>query len=121
VDEDPVGEAAAGIPKTLAFYELDLGLNHVVRKSSEEVSPSANLLITVPGGDAGPSGVLVCAENKISCVAKRSLLDSNAFCRVFFDFICAATISLVMPTMFSPLFPVVWARTSTLQSSSPAL
>ena len=66
VDEDPVGDAAAGMPKTLAFYELDLGLNHVVRKSSEEVSHTANLLITVPGGDAGPSGVLVCAENKIS-------------------------------------------------------
>jgi hypothetical protein len=66
VDEDPVGEAAAGLPKTLAFYELDLGLNHVVRKSSEEVSHTANLLITVPGGAAGPSGVLVCAENKIS-------------------------------------------------------
>jgi splicing factor 3B subunit 3 len=66
VDEDPVGEVVVGLPKTLAFYELDLGLNHVVRKSSEEVSSTANMLITVPGGDAGPSGVLVCAENKIS-------------------------------------------------------
>lgn len=27
---------------------------------------SSSLLITVPGGDSGPSGVLVCSESKIS-------------------------------------------------------
>jgi splicing factor 3B subunit 3 len=27
---------------------------------------SSNLLITVPGGESGPSGVLVCSESKIS-------------------------------------------------------
>jgi hypothetical protein len=118
VDEDPVGDAAADIPKTLAFYELDLGLNHVVRKSSEEVSSTANLLITVPGGDAGPSGVLVCAENKISCVAWRSLAAQLRF--LLFNFIYADTISPVMPTMFSPSSPVALAQTLTRPSSLPA-
>mgnify|MGYP000949999573 CR=1 FL=1 len=32
--------------KMLVFYEMDLGLNHVVRKSAEEISMSAHSLIT---------------------------------------------------------------------------
>ena len=64
----------------LTFYELDLGLNHVVRKYSEPLEDTANLLIrgnyhdiiisyydiilfSVPGGSDGPSGTLVCCEN----------------------------------------------------------
>ena len=35
VDEDPTGEAAAHTEKLLTFYQLDLGLNHVIRKWSE--------------------------------------------------------------------------------------
>lgn len=31
-DGDPTGEAAQKTQQTLTFYELDLGLNHVVRK-----------------------------------------------------------------------------------------
>ncbi len=50
----------------MTFYELDLGLNHVVRKHSEPLEKFANLLITVPGGTEGPSGVLVCSENYIT-------------------------------------------------------
>ena len=77
----------------LTYYELDLGLNHVVRKWSEATDPRANLLVqgalpfsllrlyfspahtaltTVPGGQNavtdkfdGPSGVLVCCENYV--------------------------------------------------------
>lgn len=55
--------SAEQIPKSLTFYELDLGLNHVVRKWSDRIDPSANMLIPVPGGSDGPGGVLVCAEN----------------------------------------------------------
>jgi len=29
--QDPTGEAAASAQKQLVYYELDLGLNHVVR------------------------------------------------------------------------------------------
>lgn len=66
VDADPTGEAAKEAEKLLTFYELDLGLNHVVRKWCEPVSRLANFLLAVPGGDSGPGGVLVCGENWIS-------------------------------------------------------
>ena len=58
----------------LTYYELDLGLNHVVRKWSEPTDVRANLLVQVPGGQLataegtrfdGPSGVLVCCEDHI--------------------------------------------------------
>jgi splicing factor 3B subunit 3 len=60
------GEAAAEVEKKLSFYELDLGLNHVVRKWSEPISRTANFLLAVPGGDTWPSGVLICGENWVS-------------------------------------------------------
>lgn len=62
-DQDPTGQASSEAQKHLTFYELDLGLNHVSRKWSEPVDNGANMLVTVPGGADGPSGVLVCAEN----------------------------------------------------------
>ncbi|KAI7907481.1 CPSF A subunit region-domain-containing protein [Cokeromyces recurvatus] len=65
-DTDPTGEACKEAEKMLTYYELDLGLNHVVRKWSEAVDRNANLLIPVPGGNDGPSGVLVCSENFIA-------------------------------------------------------
>ena len=37
--------------QTLTFYELDLGLNHVVRKYSEPLDEHANFLISVPGNE----------------------------------------------------------------------
>ncbi|KAM0792362.1 pre-mRNA-splicing factor rse1 [Microbotryomycetes sp. NB124-2] len=71
-DQDPTGEAFNNAEKMVTFYELDLGLNHVVRKWSEATDPRANLLVQVPGGQSattdkyeGPSGVLVCAEDYI--------------------------------------------------------
>jgi splicing factor 3B subunit 3 len=48
--------------QTLTFYELDLGLNHVVRKYAEPMTEPGNLLISVPGGNEGPSGVICCCE-----------------------------------------------------------
>lgn len=61
--QDPSGDAAAAAQKHLTYYELDLGLNHVLRKWSDPVDNGANLLIPVPGSGDGPGGVLVCAEN----------------------------------------------------------
>ena len=49
--------------KSVTFYELDLGLNTVTRKSSVPVAFNANRLVAVPGGKQGPGGVLICAEN----------------------------------------------------------
>jgi splicing factor 3B subunit 3 len=65
-DNDPTGQAGKDVKQSLTFYELDLGLNHVVRKYSEPLDKFANTLITVPGGTEGPSGVLVCSENYIT-------------------------------------------------------
>ncbi|KAF8639781.1 hypothetical protein AX17_001041 [Amanita inopinata Kibby_2008] len=71
-DQDPTGEAFNNAEKMLTYYELDLGLNHVVRKWSEPTDPRANLLVQVPGGQLasserfdGPSGVLICCEDHI--------------------------------------------------------
>ncbi|KAJ1612530.1 putative spliceosome factor [Cryptosporidium canis] len=46
--------------KQLIYWEVDLGLNFVSRKSSQPVTESSHTLISVPGGNDGPSGVLVC-------------------------------------------------------------
>lgn len=65
-DSDHTGEAAQKTQQLLTYYELDLGLNHVVRKYSEQLEEHANFLISVPGGNEGPSGVLICSENYIT-------------------------------------------------------
>jgi splicing factor 3B subunit 3 len=52
--QDPTGEAASEAQKHLTMYELDLGLNHVVRKYSEPIDNGANMLIPVPGAGDGP-------------------------------------------------------------------
>ncbi|XP_026816717.1 splicing factor 3B subunit 3-like [Rhopalosiphum maidis] len=65
-DADPTGEAVQATKQTLSFYEVDFGLNHVVRKCSEPLEEHANSLITVPGDKDGPGGVLICSENYIT-------------------------------------------------------
>ena len=66
-DADPEaprsGGAAATPIKVLATYELDLGVNVVVRKWARETDRGANSLLALPGGDEGPGGVLVFCEN----------------------------------------------------------
>lgn len=63
-DQHPSGHEIPAVE--LVYYELDLGLNHVVRKWSETVDPTASLLFQVPGGNDGPSGVIVCGEETIT-------------------------------------------------------
>lgn len=46
VDHDPTGHLATKILQTLTFYELDLGLNHVVRKYAEPLVDKGNILIS---------------------------------------------------------------------------
>lgn len=65
-DQDPTGQAYEEAEKTLVYYELDLGLNHVVRKWADPVDRTASMLFQVPGGADGPSGVLVCGEDNIT-------------------------------------------------------
>lgn len=59
-------DESAQVEIQLVYYELDLGLNHVVRKWSEVVDSTSSLLFQVPGGNDGPSGVLVCGEENIT-------------------------------------------------------
>ena len=65
-EQDPTGRAYVEIEKQLVYYELDLGLNHVVRKWADTVDRTATMLFRVPGGNWGPSGVLVCGEENIT-------------------------------------------------------
>ncbi|KAM7204044.1 Pre-mRNA-splicing factor rse1 [Naviculisporaceae sp. PSN 640] len=65
-DQDSTGEVAKEAETQLVYYELDLGLNHVIRKWSDTVDPTSSLLFQVPGGNDGPSGVLVCGEENIT-------------------------------------------------------
>ncbi|EAS27622.3 pre-mRNA-splicing factor rse1 [Coccidioides immitis RS] len=65
-DQDPTGAAYQEAEKLLVYYELDLGLNHVVRRWADPVDRSAAMLFQVPGGADGPSGVLVCGEGNIT-------------------------------------------------------
>lgn len=55
------GKTDTSIETNLIFYELDLGLNHVVRKWVTPAASTSHKLIQVPGGNDGPSGVLVCS------------------------------------------------------------
>ena len=54
----------------MVVYEVDLGLNHVIRKFAEPLEKTAHALITIPGGNGaeedeaeGPGGVIVAFEN----------------------------------------------------------
>lgn len=66
-DDGPVrvGERGDGFTKQLAYYELDLGLNHVSRRWAVPTLRSACCLAAVPGGADGPSGVLVGCEDYV--------------------------------------------------------
>lgn len=65
-DQDSTGQAYEDLEKSLVYYELDLGLNHVVRKWTDPVDRTATMLFQVPGGADGPSGVLVCGLDNIT-------------------------------------------------------
>jgi splicing factor 3B subunit 3 len=61
--EDKMSAAATGYgPKVLTFYEMDLGVNHVKRQYCTPVEDTAHMLIQVPGGNDGPSGIIVCSS-----------------------------------------------------------
>lgn len=64
-DEENAIVNTGNIQKFLVYYEMDLGLNHVVRKNLEIIDKTAHLLIPLPASPDGPGGVLVCCENFI--------------------------------------------------------
>lgn len=81
-DGDATGAAALNAKKTLVWYELDLGLNHVVRKSSDPIDRTAHRLIPVPGGQDMPGGVLICAKSAIFYRNAKGLTRQDIICVV---------------------------------------
>ena len=67
-DAVPIGRHGDGYVKQLAYYELDLGLNHVSRRWATAVHRTACCLAAVPGGADGPGGVLVGGEDYVEYV-----------------------------------------------------
>ncbi|KAH8742188.1 spliceosome factor [Cryptosporidium ryanae] len=63
--------------KQLIYWEVDLGLNYVLRKASQEISSTSHLLLSVPGSSDGPGGVLICDNIGITYC---KLGCSNIFC-----------------------------------------
>mmetsp|Transcript_23184 Transcript_23184/g.49148 ORF Transcript_23184/g.49148 Transcript_23184/m.49148 type:complete len:1382 (+) Transcript_23184:152-4297(+) len=63
-----LGRYGDGFTKQLAYYELDLGLNHVSRRWATTTHRTACCLAAIPGGADGPSGVLVGGEDYIEYV-----------------------------------------------------
>jgi splicing factor 3B subunit 3 len=65
VDQDHTAQALHSVQRKLVFYQLDLGLNNIIRVKEIPVPASSHRLISVLGGDDGPGGVLVCANDCI--------------------------------------------------------
>lgn len=65
-ENDPSEYAYHHREKQLVYYTVDLGLNHVVKSWSDTVDYTANMIFGVPGATDGPSGVLVCSQDRIS-------------------------------------------------------
>ena len=64
-EQDSSGEMYRRREKQLVYYTVDLGLNHVVKSWSDVVDYTANMVFGVPGGQDGPSGAIVCCEDRI--------------------------------------------------------
>lgn len=77
---DNSAEGYDELKKELVYYELDLGLNHIVRKWSEPVDRTAHTLFRVPGGSNSPSGVLCCGEDSITY--RRIFNNKSSVCRL---------------------------------------
>lgn len=56
----------ADATKQLAYYELDLGLNHITRRVSTTVRESTTTMIPVPGHHDGPGGVLLLSSRHVT-------------------------------------------------------
>jgi splicing factor 3B subunit 3 len=66
IDEFDAAVITGEIKKNLTYYEMDLGLNHVIRKSTSAVDQSATNLLAVPhgrNGKDGPGGVFILCED----------------------------------------------------------
>lgn len=81
-------EQEAVVDKQLAYYELDLGLNHVSRRWATTVHRTACCLVACPGGADGPGGVLVGGEDYIEYIHE-NLAQKTADEKSLHRIICA--------------------------------
>ena len=51
--------STGAIKKSIAYYEMDFGMNTVIRKKDVAVDSTAHMLIPVPGSSEGPGGIIV--------------------------------------------------------------
>ncbi|KAF1998452.1 hypothetical protein P154DRAFT_578032 [Amniculicola lignicola CBS 123094] len=70
--ESPPGTDAT-VDKHIMYYELDMGLNHVVDRGFEKVDRTSNILFAVPGGHRYPGGVLCCGEDSITYLSMQRI------------------------------------------------
>jgi len=63
IDSNNAAVNTGVVTKILTLYEMDLGLNHVIRKHINKVDATAHKLVAVPGEPNGPSGIIVVCEN----------------------------------------------------------
>ena len=52
-----------GIKKSIVYYEMDFGMNTVIRKKDTPVDPTAHMIIPVPAAPEGPGGILIVLED----------------------------------------------------------
>ena len=75
-DGDPTGEAAEEAEKNLTYYELDLGLNHVVRAVAQRIRRAGHCLggrSEGAGEDGGRGERTEYASTMISIIAESTL------------------------------------------------
>jgi splicing factor 3B subunit 3 len=91
--EDSSPEPLDELEKQLAYYELDLGLNHVSRRWATTTHRTACCLAAIPGGADGPGGVLVGGEDWIEylheTIGKQDDDDTMDAGKKFHKVICA--------------------------------
>lgn len=52
-----------GVKKSIVYYQMEFGMNSVIRKKDVQVDSTAHMLIPVPGCDDGPGGIIVLLED----------------------------------------------------------
>ena len=64
--DDPNSPVVTGkVKKNLTLYEIDLGLNHVIKKKSNEVDPEASMILNIGENPNLDKGVLLVASQNI--------------------------------------------------------
>jgi splicing factor 3B subunit 3 len=77
-DDATLSPEADSVQKQLAYYELDLGLNHVSRRWATPTQRTACCITALPGGADGPGGVLVGGEDWVEYLHETQKSDDSS-------------------------------------------